>query len=98
MDGEIRFVGGMRWDNQNRSLEGRVEYCNAEQWGTVCDNNFDNFDARVVCRQAGFSLSKHTLQSTLYISHFVSLFQMVPLLTVEVPIHTDKLPLVSPCI
>ena len=58
-NGDIRLVGGMRKDSQNRSLEGRLEYCYEEQWGTVCDSNFDNFDARVICKEAGFSASEH---------------------------------------
>ena len=31
--------------------EGRVEYCNANQWGTVCNNEWNSMDAAVVCRQ-----------------------------------------------
>ena len=34
-------------------LEGRLEVCLNNVWGTVCSNSWDNNDAAVACRQLG---------------------------------------------
>lgn len=47
----MRLVDGDNYD----STAGRVEYCVGGLWGTVCDYQWGDADAAVVCRQLGLT-------------------------------------------
>ena len=48
-DGDVRLVGGLS------SADGRVELCHDNHFGTVCEENWTNEEAGIVCSQLGFS-------------------------------------------
>ena len=47
-DGAVRITGG------STSLAGIVEVCVNTTWGTICNSDWNNTDASVVCRQLGY--------------------------------------------
>ena len=51
--GAIRLQGGT-------TTQGRVEICNNNAWGTVCDDSWSTTNAEVACRQLGFSATGKT--------------------------------------
>ena len=49
IDGDLRLVNG------TSEMEGRIEICLDEAWGTICDNLWTTNDGNVACQQLGFS-------------------------------------------
>ena len=47
--------GAIRLGGSLGSNRGRIEVCNNNMWGTVCDDAASVIEAVVACRQLGFS-------------------------------------------
>lgn len=55
-NGAVRLVGG------SSGTQGRVEICFNGMWGTVCDDQFNNMAAQVVCTQLNYTSAGDFLQ------------------------------------
>lgn len=49
INGDVRLVGG------RTEMEGRVEICYDENYGTICNGGLDTQSPVVICRQLGYS-------------------------------------------
>ena len=49
-DGEVRLSAGAV-NNTALTMDGRLEICFNNAWGTVCNNSFRAVDAEVACNQ-----------------------------------------------
>ncbi|XP_076088214.1 scavenger receptor cysteine-rich domain-containing protein DMBT1-like [Mytilus galloprovincialis] len=51
---ECQLLGDLRILSTSPLNKGRLEIYYEGEWGTVCDNQFENVDAEVACRQLGY--------------------------------------------
>ena len=48
---DVRIIG----DESNLRIWGEAQICHQHHWGAVCNDNWNLEDARVFCRQLGYS-------------------------------------------
>ncbi|CAC5380041.1 PRSS12 [Mytilus coruscus] len=51
---DCQLSGDLRILSTSQTNKGRLEIYHEGEWGTVCDNQFENVDAEVACRQLGY--------------------------------------------
>lgn len=48
--------GEVQLDSEDKTIgQGTVEICYGNQWGTICDSEWDESEAEVICRQLKFN-------------------------------------------
>lgn len=62
-DQSVRLIGG------NHPREGIVEIAYGGRWGMVCNNDFGQIDAQIICKGLGFGNDGAAVISTRYLHH-----------------------------
>ena len=58
-------------------MEGRLEICLNEEWGTVCNNEWDTVDAAIACKQLGYVSAGTYNSSYSNFSHYAHAFVLL---------------------
>jgi hypothetical protein len=64
--------GDIRLDGSTTGYEGRVEIYYSNQWGSVCNDNWDRISVDVVCQQLGYDKADDNWKGTEYFGQGVS--------------------------
>ena len=62
----------MRLSGGHNYLEGRVEICMNNEWGTVCDHMWNDTNAIVVCRQLGLKSAGNHLHNVTKMNEYIA--------------------------
>ena len=57
---------------------GRVDFCNGSQWGGICSDGWDHFDAAVVCRELGYTADGKSLLYQAAFTHIQDKIKLSP--------------------